>query len=154
MIDLKQKLMIEQLDSKLEKFEILLKNPVPKKGWVQAIRKAYKMSLRQFGERLHITAPSAEGIEKREKEGTITLRSLEDAGRALNMKLVYGFVPIDGSIENTIKNRAKEVALDIVKTTSNTMVLEDQKNTNERLKKAVEDKTKQLVYEMPRYLWD
>ena len=93
-------------------FEILLKNPVPKKGWVQAIRKAYKMSLRQFGERLHITAPSAEGIEKREKEGTITLRSLEDAGRALNMKLVYGFVPIDGSIENTIKNRAKEVALD------------------------------------------
>lgn len=154
MKDLQQKLMIGQLDLKLEKFEVLLKNPAPEKGWIQAIRKAYKMSLRQFGERLGITAPSAEGIEKREREGAITLKSLEEAGRALNMKLVYGFVPMDGSIEKTIKNRAKEVALEIVKTTSNTMALEDQENSNERIKKAIEDKTKQLVYEMPRHLWD
>ena len=70
------------------------------------------------------------------------------------MKLVYGFVPMEGSIQETIENRARKLALDIVRTTSNTMTLEDQENTNERLKKAVEDKTKQLLYEMPRHLWD
>lgn len=57
------------------------------------------MSFRQFGERLGLTPPSAESIEKREREGSITLKSLEEAGKALNMKLVYGFVPMDGSIK-------------------------------------------------------
>src|SRR5690606_28716623 len=103
---------------------------------------------------LGVTPQGAEAIEKREKEGTITLKSLEEAGKALNMKLVYGFVPMDGSIEKTIENRARELALKIVGTTSNTMALEDQQNTNERLKKAVDEKTRQLVYEMPRHLWD
>jgi len=112
------------------------------------------MSFRQFGERLGITAPAAEGFEKREKEGSITLKSLEDAGRGLNMKLVYGFVPMDGSIKRTIENRAKELAIEIVRTTSNTMALEDQENTDERLQKAIEDKTQQIIYEMPRHLWD
>lgn len=112
------------------------------------------MSLRQFSDRLGISSNSAKSIEKREKEGAITLKSLEEAGRVLNMKFVYGFVPMDGSIEKTIENRAKELALEIVKTTSNTMALEDQENTNDRLKKAIDDKAKQLVYEMPRHLWD
>ena len=154
MRDSKHKLMIEQLDNKLQIYAALLNTTVPDKGWLHVIRKAYKMSFRQFGERIGIRAQSAEGYEKREKEGNITLKSLEDAGRALNMKLVYGFVPMDGSIEKTIKNRARELALEIVRTTSNTMALEDQENTNGRLKIAVEDKTKQIIEEMPRYLWD
>lgn len=154
MKDLKQKLIIEQMDVKLNKFIPLLKNQSPENGWINAIRSAFKMSLRQFGERLKITPQGAESIEKREKEKTITLKSLEEAGRALNMKLVYGFVPLDSSIKKTIEKRAKELALEIVKTTSNSMALENQANTDNRLKKAVEDKTKQLMYEMPRYLWD
>ena len=154
MKDSKQKLIIEQLDSKLQVYVPLLNIQKPEKGWIHAIRKTYKMSFRQFGERLGITAPSAESIEKREKNGSITLKSLEEAGRVLNMKLVYGFVPKDGSIEKTIEKRARELALEIVKSTSNTMALEDQENRAERLQKAIEDKTIQLVYEMPRYLWD
>lgn len=146
--------MIEQMDVKLKEFAPLLKNQSPEGGWINAIRTSLKMSFRQFGDRMNVTPQGAEGMEKREKEGSITLKSLEEAGRALNMKLVYGFVPMDGSIEKTIENRARELALEIVKTTSNTMALEDQENTNERLKKAVKDKTKQLVYEMPRHLWD
>ena len=112
------------------------------------------MSFRQFSERLGLTPASAENIEKREREGSITLKSLEEAGRALNMKLVYGFIPMDGSIEKTIENRARALALEIIQTTSNTMALEDQENTNERLQKAVEEKASQLIYEMPRHLWD
>lgn len=154
MKDLKQKLIIEQMDAKLKEFIPLLKNQSPESGWLNAIRTSLKMSLRQFGERMDVTRQGAENLEKREKDGAITLKSLEEAGQSLNMKLVYGFVPMDGSIEKTIENRAKELALKIVKTTSNTMVLEDQENSGERLKKAIDDKAKQLIYEMPRHLWD
>lgn len=154
MKDSKQKLIIQQMDNKLKEFTPILKNSVPQNGWVNSIRKALKMSLRQFGNRMNVTPQGAEAIEKREREGNITLKSLEDAGRALNMKLVYGFIPMDGSIEKTIENKARELALEIVKTTSNTMALEDQENTSERLKNAIDEKAKQLVYEMPRHLWD
>ena len=154
MKDSKHKLMIAQLDGKLHVYKPLLNISIPEKGWLHAIRKAYKMSFRQFGERLGVVSQSAEGIEKREREGSITLKSLDQAGKALNMKLVYGFIPIDGSIEKSIENKARELALEIVKTTSNTMSLEDQENSHRRLKKAIEDKTQQIMYEMPRYLWD
>lgn len=150
----RHKLMIEQLDGKLQVYTPLLNVSTPDKGWLHVIRKAYRMSFRQFGERLGIKAPSAEGLEKREKEGSITLKSLDEAGRALNMKLVYGFVPMDGSIKRSIEMRAKDLAIEIVRTTSNTMALEDQENTEKRLQKAIEDKTQQIMYEMPRYLWD
>jgi predicted DNA-binding mobile mystery protein A len=154
MKDSNHKLMIEHLDNKLKTYASLLNTTVPDKGWLHVIRLAFKMNLRQFSERLGVTAPSASHIEKREKEGSLTLKSLEEAGRALNMKLVYGFIPMDGSIEKTIENKARELALDIVKTTSSTMALEDQENSNERLQRAIDDKTKQIIDEMPRYLWD
>lgn len=154
MKDSKQKLIVEQLDKKLKSYSPLLRESIPQKGWINAVRVALKMSFRQFGKRMGLTPQAAINIEKREKDGSISLKSLEDAGRALNMKLVYGFIPMDGSLEKMIENRAKELAVEIVKTTSNTMALEDQKNTDKRLQKAVEDKAKQLVYEMPRHLWD
>lgn len=154
MKDSKHKLMIEQLDVKLQVYKPLLNMSTPENGWLHAIRKTYKMSLRQFGKRLGITAPSVAGLEKREKEGSITLKSLDEAAKALNMKLVYGFVPKDGSIKRSIENKAKNLATEIVRTTSNTMALEGQENTDKRLQKAIEDKTQQLMYELPRYLWD
>ena len=85
----KQKLIITQVDAKLELYKPFLNVAVPEKGWIHTIRNAYKMSLRQLGNRLNITPPSAESIEKREKDKSITLKSLEEAGKALNLKLVY-----------------------------------------------------------------
>ena len=154
MKDLKQKLIIEQMDKKLDAFKPLLESQVPERGWIHAIRTSFKMSYRQFARRLGKRVSSAKSIEEREMEGGVTLKALSEAGRALNMKLVYGFIPMEGSIKNTIEQRAKELAIEIVKTTSNTMALEDQKNTNERLKKAIEDKAEQLASDMPRYLWN
>ena len=152
--DVKQKLIIEQLDRKLDQYKPLLKISIPDKGWIHTIRKAYKMSFRQFGNLLKITPPSAEAIEKREQDKSITLKSLEEAGRVLNMKFVYGFIPMDGSVEKSIENKAKEKAIEIVQMTSENMALEDQKNSEKRLSKAISEKTTELIDEMPRYLWD
>ena len=52
------------------------------------------------------------------------------------MQLVYGFVPYDGSLDALIEKRATELATKIVMRTSNTMQLEDQGNSNERIIKS------------------
>ena len=154
MKDKKQRLVINQVDSKISEFSSLSNVEVPGRGWIHTVRTALKMSLRQFGDRLGINISSARDIEQREVDGAITLKSLRYAASALNMQLVYGLIPRDGSLEAMIKNRAEEVATKIVMRTSHSMALEDQKNSEERLRNAIKELADELRYELPRSLWD
>lgn len=147
-----KKLQIEQLDRKLANYVNF--PDVPAKGWINGIRTALKMSFRQFASRLGITAQSAQEIEEREKNGNISLKSLREVASALNMRLVYGFVPRDDSFEEMIEKQALIVARKIVKRTDNTMKLEDQQVSKERVEKAVRELADEIKREMPRYLWD
>ena len=147
-----KKLQIEQLDRKLASYVNF--SDVPAKGWIHGIRTALKMSFRQFASRLGITAQSAQEIEEREKNGNISLKSLHEVASALNMRLVYGFVPRDGSFEEMLEKQALIVARKIVKRTDNTMKLEDQQVSKERVETAVRELADEIKREMPRYLWD
>ncbi len=93
-------------------------------------------------------------FEKREQEGAVSLKSLREAARALDMQLVYGFIPNDGSLDALIDRKAKELATQIVLRTSNSMKLEDQENTKQRIEKAIKERAAELKYEMPKTLWD
>ena len=150
----KQSLIIDQTDRKLKPFNAAGKVIIPPRGWINTIRNAMKMSLSQMGKRLGITAPSVREIEEREANGTITLNTLREAGRALNMRLVYGFVPMDGSIRKSIEKRAKEVASQIILRTSHNMKLEDQGTTKALVKKAIKMQTDKIITSMPKSLWD
>lgn len=150
----KKTLQIEQLESKMKHFSKLTTLVSPPTGWVRATRLALGISLQQMAKQLKISKQSAQELEQREKEGAITIKSLSDAAEALNMKLVYGFVPLDGSIDNLIERKAKELATQIVLRTSNSMKLENQKNSEERIKKAIKDRTVELKKEIPKALWD
>jgi hypothetical protein len=70
------------------------------------------------------------------------------------MELVYGFVPKNGSLESCIESKARALAEKIVSRTSNTMKLEDQENTPQRIKKAIEERTLLIKQELPKTLWD
>ncbi|MDP4712188.1 MAG: mobile mystery protein A [Saprospiraceae bacterium] len=150
----KKKLQIEQLENKLSGFSTAQKVVVPPTGWLKAVRVSLGMSLQQLADKLSITKQSVQEIELREKEGAITLKSLRETANALDMHLVYGLVPKDGSIEKLIDRKAKELATRIVLRTSNTMKLEDQENTQQRLKKAIEERTAVIKNELPKILWD
>ncbi len=150
----KQKLLIEQIDRKLKVFRSLDSVIVPENGWINAVRIALKMSLRQLAERMKITSQSINEIEKREANGTITLKNLKEAAKALDMKLVYGFIPKEESIEKMIEKRAKEIAAEIVLRTSNTMKLEDQENSKTRINQSIKNKVDEITDKMPKYLWD
>lgn len=149
-----RQLLISQLDNKFKTLEPLRAISSPGEGWIHAVRLGLRMSLRQLGSRLGITAQSAKELEEREKNGAITLKNLREAANALNMQLVYGFLPKEMSLEKMIEKKAYEIAAKIVMKTSNTMQLEDQENSQARLKKAIAEKAAQIKAEMPRYLWD
>jgi predicted DNA-binding mobile mystery protein A len=150
----KKSLLLQQLDSKILSFASLKQVVVPPTGWIKAIRTSLGMSMQQLGNKLSVSKQGIMDMETREKEGSITIKSLKEIGRALDMQLVYGFVPNDGSLEALIEKRATELATKIVLRTSNTMNLEDQGNTNKRIKKAIEERTEAIKNEMPKILWD
>jgi len=150
----KQKLIKDQLGKKFAALLNVADIDTPASGWVHAIRMALKMSLRQLGQRLKISAQSVKEIEQREQASTVSLKVLRQVGAALNMKFVYGFIPMEGSLEVMIENRAHKLAREIVLRTSTSMALEDQENRPERIEQAIAEKTNEIVATMPRYLWD
>ena len=150
----KKSLQIQQLNTKMLAYASLQKVAPPPTGWIKAIRNAIGMSMLQLGNRLSITKQSVQDIERREKDGSITIKALREAARALDMQLVYGFVPNDGSLELLIERKAKELATQIVMRTNNTMKLEDQENTKQRIEKAIQERTTIIKTEMPKTLWD
>ena len=149
-----KKLIREQLDNKIIKLQVLEDIAIPPSGWIYAIRQALNMSLRQLAERLSITPQSVKEIEDREKNATISIKVLKQTAAALDMKLVYGFIPKEKTLEKMVEARARQIASQIVNRTSIHMGLEDQANSQERVKKAINDKADELIKEMQRILWD
>lgn len=150
----KKSLMLQQLNGKLLSFAILSRIAIPPSGWIKAIRNTLGMSMQQLANKLSISKQAVLDIEKREADGSITIKSLRELGRVLDMELVYGFVPKDGSLEAMIERKANEMAKKIVLRTSNTMKLEDQGNSKERIEKAIIERTEEIKNEMPKILWD
>lgn len=147
-------LQLQQLNNKMLKFASLKQVAIPPTGWIKAIRTAFGMSMQQLGIKLSVTKQGIMDIEKRENEGSITIKSLRELGRVLDMQLVYGFVPNDGSLDALIERRATELATKIVLRTSNTMTLEDHGNSKYRIKKAIKERADEIKNEMPKILWD
>lgn len=147
-------LQIQQLNGKMLAFASLQKVVPPPTGWIKALRNAIGMSMLQLGNRLSITKQSVQDMESREKDGSISIKALREAARALDMQLVYGFVPNDGSLEALIDRKAKELATQIVMRTNNSMKLEDQENSKQRIEKAIQERALAIKTEMPKTLWD
>lgn len=147
-------LQLQQLNSKMLRFASLKQVAMPPIGWIKAIRTALGMTLQQLGTKLNISKQGVMDMEKREKEGSITIKSLREIARAMDMQLVYGFVPNDGSLDSLIEKRATELATQIVMRTANTMKLEDQANSKKRIQAAIRERATTIQHEMPKILWD
>ncbi len=150
----KKSLQLQQLNSKMLGFASLKQVAMPPTGWIKAIRTAIGMSMQQLGNKLNVSKQGVMDIEKREKDGSITIKSLQEIARAMDMQLVYGFVPNDGSLDALIEKRATELAIQIVMRTANTMKLEDQANSKKRIETAIRERATAIKNEMPKILWD
>ena len=148
------KLQFQQLNEKMDQLNGMQHVIVPPIGWIKAIRNGIGMSMEQLGKKLSITKQGVMDIEKREKEGAITIKSMQESAKAIDMQFVYGFVPKAGSLEQMIETRALEMATKIVERTSTTMKLEDQANSKERIEKAIKERAKEIINKTPKILWD
>jgi predicted DNA-binding mobile mystery protein A len=147
-------LLAKQASNKMTALTPLVQFVPPTEGWLRMIRAALNMSMRQLGVRMSITPQSVLDMERREKEGTVSIKMLKEAAEALDMHFVYGFVPKDGSLEQMIERKAYEAAARIVSRTHTTMTLEGQGNTEQRLKDATRELAGEIVRDMPGKLWD
>lgn len=71
------------------------------------MRNQRKLLVEQLGKKLNMTIQGVKRIEESESAGTITIKSLKEVGNALEMKFVYGFVPVDGSIDSLFDRKSR-----------------------------------------------
>lgn len=156
MKNINRKLQVEQLDKKIKAFN-KLETFSPSQGWIYATRIALGMSLEQLGKKMGVSAQAIRGFEQREKNDTLSLKVLNEAAHALNLKLVYGFAvnTINAkSLEKMIELKAHSLAEKIVLRTHKTMQLEDQANSRARLRKAIKTKTQEIIDKNIKLLWN
>ncbi len=149
-----RKLLIEQLDQKLQPFQQTETIVVPSKGWIHTIRTTLNMTMAQLGNTLNITRQGVRNIEESEAKGSISINSLKEVGNALDLKFVYGFVPKDGSIDHLITIKAEKLARKIVLRTNQNMKLEDQGISDEKINESITDLANEIKSEMRKSLWE
>lgn len=99
-------LQMQHLNSKIQHFAKLSSVAMPPTGWIKAISTAIGMSMQQLGNKLSISKQALSDMEKREKEGSITIKALRETARIMDMELFYGFVPKQGSLDALIEKKS------------------------------------------------
>ncbi len=150
----KRKLLIEQLDKKLKPFKNTGPVIAPERGWINTIRTSINMTMAQLGTKLKITRQGVKSLEESEAKGTISINSMKEVGETLDLKFVYGFIPIDGTIENLINRKAENLARKIVARTNQNMKLEDQGIGDEKINTTIKELADEIKREMRKSLWD
>jgi|AntDeeMinimDraft_5_1070356.scaffolds.fasta_scaffold00775_17 predicted DNA-binding mobile mystery protein A len=147
-------LSLRQLDRKIKPLLKAGSVEIPSTGWIKNIRNTLNMTQSQLGEKLNISRQSVFEIEWREAEGSISLKSLQEVGQAMDLKLVYGFIPEQDSFEGMVEKKAEHLAKKIVLRTHQNMKLEDQAVNQKRIDESVKELTQEIKAEMRKTLWD
>ncbi len=145
------KLRRKQLDKQFANRRSLY-GPTPKGGWVREIRTALGMSMQALGQRLGVIKQRIEALEKAEVEGKVTVESLRKAAEALDCEFVYAFVPRKG-LQTFLEQEARNVAMNLVSTTSHSMNLELQGTSKSSKADLVAEIAKKLVDQEDRRIW-
>lgn len=105
----------------------------PHGGWVRAIREALGMSAEDLAHRMGVAQSTISRIERSERTGRIQLDTLERAADALGCELVYALVPRK-QLEETVDDRARELAAQRLGRVGHTMALEAQGLSEDRMR--------------------
>lgn len=146
-------LRISQIDQKIKRIDRVIKNN-QSQSWINDVRTSLGMSLEQLGKKMKMSPQGVRMLEQRERDGSITLKTLNQAAKAFGLNLGYGFVSSTASLEDLIENQALIKSKEIVKRLNKTMSLENQANSKARLEKSVRELRDEIIRTNPKYLWD
>ena len=144
---------IRHLDKRFSSLRRLTKLQRPPRGWLRAIRDALGMTTAQYGKRLGASQPRIVELEKSEREGSVTLNTLQRAAEALGCRLVYVLVP-ERPLAEVVTERAELVAERQSKAIEHTMRLEDQAVKDKRAARALREQAIEDLLKRPARLWD
>jgi len=139
-----------QLDRSLADLSLPAK---PGKGWIVEVRNILGMSAAQLGHRLGIRQSTVAKLEQSERDGTITLNSLERLAGAMSCRLVYAIVP-ETTYSQILDSQAKLRAEEVIGIVQASMALEGQSNTADVLESEVEVLSGELVRTLSREIWN
>jgi len=142
-----------QLDKRLNIQSISDAFVRPPRGWIKAIREALGMTTAQLARRIGVSQPRVIAIEKAEKQGSITLDSLERAARALDCQVVYALIP-KKPLNELVKERAQIVAEKRLQSTRHSMALEAQSVSKSDEKEQLRRLGERLIKKAGSGLWD
>jgi predicted DNA-binding mobile mystery protein A len=143
----------QQLDKRFVAFTPLATALRPEKGWIRAVREALGMTTAQMGKRLEVSQQRAAMIEKAEADGSITLKSLEQAAQSLGCRVVYILYP-EEPLHTTMRARAEAIADKQLQSVEQTMRLEDQSVADTELRKVTRKRLVDELLKRPARLWD
>ena len=146
-------LRVSQLDRKLQHLRDLpieSRTP-PRAGWIRAVRSALGMSGAYLARQMNISQPAQAKYEKRERDKSITLQTMQKVADALDAEFVYAIVPRK-PIGEMLRDKAIDKARERIQPLAHSMELENQGTSDERLKNEVEELAKTLT-ETPKKLW-
>jgi predicted DNA-binding mobile mystery protein A len=133
-----------ELDRKFSAADLRPIQARPRSGWIRAIREALDMSQVVLARRLEINRGSVNKLEHAEPRGGITIGKLEEVAAALDCTLVYALIP-RSTLEQTVLDQARAVAVETFRYAARTMELEDQAVSSDRLREIVEREAQELV---------
>ena len=148
-----KKLMREQVQEKLNDFAVLTKQSIPIDGWIRTIRDALGMSSYVLAQRLGCAPSNISTMEKREKQGSITLETLEQVAQAMNCKLVYCLIPLE-PLDKMLERQARIVAKKKIRLINHSMKLEEQGLNPQQLQRQEEELVKELLQGNSKKLWN
>ena len=88
-----------------------------------------------------------------EKQGKVTLNTLQNVAEAMDCIFVYGLVPRE-SLQQTIQEQARRAAIKRMSRSNQMMRLEKQELTAPQKQKALHEMIEEILNTMPRTLWD
>lgn len=141
------------LDEKFRTFRPTSKFTPPPKGWVRTIRRAIGMTSLQLAIRLGQSQPRVADIEKRERDGALTIRTLRRVAQALDCHFVYAIVPNE-RLEKMVRQRAAKIANRRLKSVEHTMALENQAVSKAVSKRQRANLIKLIVDQELSHIWN
>lgn len=127
---------------------------IPEDGWIATMRKALGMSGAQLGKRLALSRKRISQVEKAERTGGVTLRSMHDLADAMNACFVYAIIPKEGATEDILKAQARKKAEALVSRVTTHMALEKQALKDTQTRSEIERLSANLLENPPADFWE
>ena len=120
------KITLKQVTRKTEALRTVEQEAYTRTGWIKCIRQAIGMSGIHLAQKMGISQNSLSELEKREASKSITIKKLDETAKALDCRLIYGFIP-KKKLEEMVEQAALKKAHELLELADTHMSLEDQK---------------------------